>query len=119
MEKKQQKGFDIVFFESAIGRQPVREFIENLTKGEQKEIGSDIKFVQDNYPVGLPLVRKLKPKLWELRSHIKSGISRVFFTFMDKKIILLHAIVKKTQKTPLQEINVAIKRLKEIKRLNK
>jgi phage-related protein len=119
MHKKEQKGFEIVFFETIGGKQPVREFIKGLSKEDQKEIGADIRIVQNNFPIGLPLVRKLKPELWEIRSFIKDGISRVFFTFFNEHIILLHAIVKKTQKTPPKEINAAIERLKEFKRLQK
>ena len=118
MQKKEQKRFDVVFFQTANGRQPVREFIKDLGKEDQREIGADIRVVQDSFPVGLPLVRKLKPELWEIRSMIKDGVSRIFFTFCNEKIILLHAIVKKTQKTPPHEINVAVERLKEFKKLN-
>jgi phage-related protein len=119
MKNEEKKDFDVVFFETASGKQPVREFIKKLSKEDQKEVGADIRVVQDNFPIGLPLVRKLKPELWEIRSFIKDGISRVFFTFFDKKIILLHAIVKKMQKTPLKEIDVAIERLKEFKKMQK
>jgi len=65
------------------------------------------------------LVTKLKPKLWEIRSDINDGISRVFFTFINEEIVLLHVIVKKTQKTPPKEIAVAVERIKEYKRLQK
>ncbi|MCL2440708.1 MAG: type II toxin-antitoxin system RelE/ParE family toxin [Treponema sp.] len=119
MHDKNQKVFDVVFFETANGRQPVREFILEQTREDQKEIGSDIRNVQDNFPVGLPLVRKLKSELWEIRSIIKDSISRVFFTFYKEKIILLHAIVKKSQKTPPKDIDVATERLKEFKRMQK
>jgi len=119
MGVQQQKGFDIVFFETANERQPVKDFINNLTKGEQREISADIRLVQEGFPIGLPLVRKLKPGLWEIRSIIRDGICRVFFSFVEKRIIILHAIVKKTQKTPLKKINTAIERLKEFKRLRK
>jgi len=119
MKSEGKKGFDVVFFETASGKQPVREYIKGLSKEDQKEVGADIRVVQDNFPMGLPLVRKLKPELWEIRSFIKDGINRVFFTFFNKQIILLHAIVKKMQKTPLKEIDVAIERLKEFKRMQK
>jgi len=117
MQESGQKNFKVNFFETAAGRQPVREFLLELTKENRKEVGGDIRVVQESFPVGLPLVRKLKPDLWEIRSTIKDGISRVFFTFYEEKIILLHAIVKKTQKTPTREIDVAIERLKDFKRM--
>ena len=119
MKNKERKVFDVVFFETASGKQPVREYIKGLSKEDQKEVGADIRVVQDNFPIGLPLVRKLKPDLWEIRSFIKDGINSVFFTFINEKIILLHAIVKKTQKTPLKEIDVAVERLKDFKKMQK
>jgi phage-related protein len=119
MANEEKNVFNVAFFETASGKQPVREFIKKLSKEDQKKVGADIRVVQDSFPLGLPLVRKLKPELWEIRSLIKDGISRVFFTFFDKKIILLHAIVKKMQKTPMKEIDVAIERLKEFKKMQK
>jgi phage-related protein len=119
MKNKVRKGVDVVFFETENGKQPVREFIKGLSREDQKEVGSDIRAVQDDYPRGLPLVRKLKPELWEIRSSIKDGIIRVFYTFIDGKIILLHAIVKKVKKTPMKEIDVAIERLKDFKKMQK
>ena len=119
MQKKTHKGFKVVFFETANGRMPVREFITGLTKEEQKEIGSDIKMVQESFPKRLYLVKKVKPKIWEIRSTIKSGICRVFFIIFAGNIVLLHAFVKKTQKTPPRELDVAVERLKEFKRMQK
>jgi phage-related protein len=119
MKNEERKYFDVVFFETENGKQPVRDFIKKLSKEDQKEVGADIRVVQDNFPIGLPLVKKLKPELWEIRSFIKDGINRVFFTFIKNEIILLHAFVKKTQKTPLKEIDVALERLKEFKKMQK
>ena len=117
MITKEKKGFNVVFYQTANGKQPVREFIKSLEKGNQREIGADIRVVQNSFPIGLPLVRKIKSGLWEIRSMIKDGISRIFFTFRNEKMILLHAIVKKTQKTPLEDIEVATKRLQEFIKL--
>jgi len=119
MEQKKQKAFDIVFFETANGNQPIRDFIKRLSKDDQKEIGADIRVVQNSFPIGLPLVRKIKPDLWEIRSMVKDGIFRVFFTIHNEKIILLHAIIKKSNKTPPQELDVAVARLKEFNRMQK
>ena len=110
---------DIVFFETASGKQPARDSIKRLSKDDQKEIGADIRVVQNSFPMGLPLVRKLKPDLWEIRSMVKDGIFRVFFTIHNEKIILLHAIIKKSNKTPPQELDVAVARLKEFNRMQK
>ena len=117
MERKEPKIFDVVFFETANGNQPARDIIKGLPKNDQKEIGADIRVVQNSYPIGLPLVKKLKPDLWEIRSMVKNGIFRVFFTIHNEKIILLHAIMKKTKKTPIQDLDLAVVRLKELKKL--
>ena len=71
-------------------------------------IGEDIKLVQFRWPLGMPLVRKMEPKLWEIRSKLYNGnIARTFFSVKNKEMILLHGFVKKTRKTPLKEIALA------------
>lgn len=84
----------------------------NYTK---KTIGYDIKTIQYSYPVGMPLTRVLKgTKLEEVRCKTSNGIARIIFCVEDNTIILLHAFTTKTQKTPQKELDVAIKRYKEL-----
>ena len=67
--------------------------------------------IEMSWPVGYPKVRKLDSDLWEVRSDLSDKrICRVFFTISDKKMILLHAIIKKSQKTPLEDLDLAKKR---------
>ena len=80
----------------------------------RRTIGEDIKTVQFAYPIGMPLVRKLEPHLWEVRSHIQVGIARTIFTVQNNQMILLHAFIKKSQKTPKSDLELARKRLKEL-----
>lgn len=62
-----------------------------------------------------PYCKPLRDKLWEIRMKGKSGIARaIYVTAKAKKIIILHAFVKKTQKTPKKTIDLALKRLKEV-----
>jgi phage-related protein len=122
MQKKKEgsdKSLGAVFFETATGNQPVREFILGLTREDRKEVGADIRAVQRGFPMGLPLVRKEKPNLWEIRSIIKEGICRIFFTIFEDKMILLHGFVKKTQKTPPRELALAVARMKDFMKANK
>ena len=57
--------------------------------------------------------------LFELRLKGAEGIARVFFcTLLGRRIMMLHSFVKKTQKTPLREIEIARKRMKEVKHAN-
>ena len=54
--------------------------------------------------------------LFELRLKGAEGIARVFYcTLVDKRIVMLHSFVKKTQKTPVRELRTAQARMKEIK----
>jgi phage-related protein len=75
-------------------------------------MGEDIKDVEFAWPLGLPLVRSLGRELWEVRSSLSHGrIARVIFCVTDGQMVLLHAFIKKTQKTPQQEIDLALKRM--------
>ena len=82
----------------------------SLRADERKIIGDDIRTIQFGWPVGMPLVRKLDTGLWEVRATLASGIARVFFTVVENEAILLHGFIKKSQKTPLTELETARKR---------
>lgn len=105
----------VVFFRLGSGREPVRDWLKGLARGHRKAIGEDIKTVQFFWPIGMPLVRKLEMDLWELRSEISSGIARTFFTLNHENIVLLHGIVKKSEKTPARELAIARRRLKALR----
>ncbi len=72
--------------------------------------GEDIKTAQFGWPLGMPLIRKLEPGLWEVRSHIDQGIARVIFAVGRGTMVLLHGFVKKSQKTPLPDLKTARQR---------
>jgi phage-related protein len=63
----------------------------------------------------MPLIRKLEPGLWEVRSSLKDGIARVIFTVDGDMMVLLHGFVKKSQKTPPSELKTAKQRLADLK----
>lgn len=63
----------------------------------------------------MPLVRKISTNLWEIRVNLPHKIARVFFTIENQTMILLHGFIKKTQKTPIKELEIAEKRLKNIR----
>ncbi|MBT4526577.1 MAG: type II toxin-antitoxin system RelE/ParE family toxin [Deltaproteobacteria bacterium] len=66
--------------------------------------------------LGLPHTKAIESGLFELRVKSKEGIARVFFcTKIGKKIVMLHSFIKKSQKTPKKEINIAKSRMKEVK----
>jgi len=105
-----EKKIIVKFFKTSTGNEPVRDWLMKKTKETKKAIGEDIKVVEKSWPVGYPLVTKLDKDLWEVRTNLADGISRVFFTVWQDFMVLLHVINKKTQKTPKQDLELAKKR---------
>ena len=105
----------VVFFRLDSGGEPVRKWLKDLPKEQRKAIGEDVKTLQFGWPIGMPLVRKMTDNLWELRSHISTGIARTFFTVYDDQIVLLHGFVKKSWNTPLKELAIARRRLAKLR----
>ncbi len=65
--------------------------------------------------LGMPFTRSKGEDLFEIRARGKEGIGRVFFcTTVGHKIVILHAFIKKTNKTPRKELDIARKRLSEV-----
>jgi len=88
----------------------------SLSKEDRKVIGEDIKTVEYGFPIGMPVCRSLGSKLYEVRSNISNKrIARMIFTVEASYMVLLHGFIKKTQKTPKSDIDLAIKRQKEIR----
>jgi phage-related protein len=107
---------DVVFYKTEAGNEPVREWLKSLPRDDRRAIGEDIKTAQYGWPLGMPLIRKMERGLWEVRSHISTGIARVFFTVADGLMVLLHGFVKKSQKTPQNELDTAHRRLNNLKK---
>ncbi|NUS60659.1 MAG: type II toxin-antitoxin system RelE/ParE family toxin [Lysobacter sp.] len=112
------QSFPVRFHRSPSGNEAVREWLRTLDARTRKAIGADIKQVEVGWPLGMPLVRKLDVGLWEIRSHVPSGIARVFFTMAGSTIVLLHAIIKKRGKTPRDDLAIAKTRRDEVKHGN-
>ena len=105
----------VVFFKTEAGTEPVRDWLKELDRADRKTIGEDIKTVQFGWPLGMSLVRKLDADLWEVRSQLHRRIARVIFTVQHDLMVLLHGFIKKSQKTPISDLNTAKKRLAQFK----
>ena len=91
----------------------MREWLKGLDLADRKVIGEDVKDVEFSWPIGMPLVRPLGRELWEVRSSLAHGrIARVLFCVAGEEMVLLHAFIKKTQKTPMRDIELALNRMK-------
>lgn len=66
--------------------------------------------------IGMPHTRAMGGGLFEVRAKGREGIGRAFYcTWVDHRIVILHAIIKKTEKTPTHDLEVARARLKEVR----
>jgi phage-related protein len=111
-----QPTLPVPFFRLPRGGEPVRAWLRALPQDARKALGEDIKTVQFGWPMGMPLVRKVESGLWEIRSHLPDGIARIFFSVAEDQIVLLHGLIKKAQRTPKAELDVARRRRQEIAR---
>ena len=101
--------FQAIFFEKANGEIPIEDFLDSLDKKMRAKMLRAIHALQD-YGIELrePHSKHLDDGIFELRARQGSDISRVLYFFVvSKRVILTHGFVKKTQKTPISEINKA------------
>lgn len=109
-----KKKIQVAFYKTPAGNEPVRVWLKELPAEEKKTIGEDIKAVEIAWPIGVPLVKKLDTDLWEVRTILPNRISRVFFTVWKGFMVLLHSIIKKSKKTPKEDLDLAKKRRNEV-----
>ena len=90
------------FYRTEMGTEPVLEWLRGLERGDRRAIGMD-------------LMRVLKDGLWEVRSTLPSNrIARLILCFHQGTLVVLHGFIKKTRKTPAEDIALARRRMKEV-----
>lgn len=99
---------------AAAGNEPVRDWLKSLSPEDRKLIGEDILAVEKQWPQGLPLVRKMEADLWEVRTVLPQRKARVLFTVWGPFMVLLHGFIKKEQKTPKEDLDLAKKRRNDV-----
>ncbi len=105
----------VYFYRSATGAEPVLEWLRSLPPDDRRMIGVDLATVQFGWPIGMPLCRPLGNGLWEVRSSLPSRrIARLLFFVAAGRIGVVHGFIKKTQKTPADDLALARKRMKEM-----
>lgn len=91
----------------------MRDWLRGLSREDKRRLGEDIKDVEFSWPLGMPLVRALGDSLWEIRSNLTDGrTARVLFSVEDDCMVLLHGFIKKGQKTPRRDLELARRRRK-------
>lgn len=103
--------FQIEFYERGNGEQPARDFIDSLDKKMRAKMLMLLTLLQDNgHELREPYSKYLSEGIFELRAKAGTDISRVlYFFYVDHRIILTNGFIKKTQKTPAQEMEKAKK----------
>lgn len=103
------------FYRSANGAEAVRTWLKTLSDADRRVIGYDVGLVEFGWPIGMPLCRAPGGGLWEVRSSLAGNrIARIIFCVADGHRILLHGFIKKSQKTPQAELELARKRQRDV-----
>ncbi|MCK4983642.1 MAG: type II toxin-antitoxin system RelE/ParE family toxin [Victivallaceae bacterium] len=108
-------------FKISYYNQKVRNEVKTFPAGIKKRYFDLTDRMIEHGPfLGAPHTKALKGGLFEIRAKGKEGIGRAFYcTVVKNKIVILHVFIKKTQKTPQNEMNIARKRLQEVKDAHK
>jgi len=101
--------YKVKFYTDGGGKSPVLKYIERLSDKEKAKVLKYIEFLREHKGIlDEPYSKHIKGKIRELRVDFARNRHRIFyFTFLDKNIILLHAFLKHTAKTPFAEIKQA------------
>lgn len=108
-----EKILPAAFFALGSGRMPVREWLRSLPRDEREWVGRAIAVVEYGWPIGRPVCRKIVnwEGLWEVRTHLGGGkIARVLFCVHGREMMILHGFIKKSNKTPQADLELAAKR---------
>ena len=88
--------------------------MSDLDSSSENAVREAIETTRMGWPIGMPVARSLGNRLWEIRTKTQRGQARVLFVFHGSMIVLLHGFIKKTAKTPRREIELALKRSREL-----
>ena len=108
--------WDLIFYRDNKGNQPVKDFVSGQSNKATAEILHVLDLLrQFNITLRMPYVRKIdKSGIRELRIKHGSDIYRIFFfACTGRRFVLLHAILKKKDKIPESDKNLAIQRMND------
>ena len=101
--------FEVEFYQLPNGREPAREFLMGLEIKMRAKMADTISLLQDNgFDLREPYSKHLTDGIFELRAKVGSDATRIlYFFYVNRHIILTNGFIKKTQKTPVGEIERA------------
>lgn len=106
----------VLFYQTPSGRPVIQEWLRSFDKPDRAILGYDLKRIQIGFPMGLPLCRSLGGGLWEVRSSLggnREGRMIFFHDAAHEALVVVHGFIKKSQKTPKADIDIAFRRMKE------
>lgn len=107
---------EILFYIKSSGKIPVSDYIDELSEKDQAKVAACLKSIEDlGFDSPRVEFRQIEGKLWEIKIKLSSGGHRIFYVSLTKKkMVLLHAYKKQSQKAPIKEVEIAKTRMKEI-----
>lgn len=105
----------IIYYISATGENPVKKLLDAHLKAKLKTLRILSNIEEFGLSFAIPHIKKLTgTPLWEIRILGEDSVRILYVTRQEKQILLLHAFIKKTDKTPRKEIDISLARLSEI-----
>ncbi len=112
---KHRKKIAAIYCKAASGTEPVRDWLRSLSKEDRLKIGTDILTVEFGWPVGMPACRAMGGGLFEVRTNLAPNrIARTLFFIEEGHMYLLRGFIKKTQKTPKPDLDLARQRKRDL-----
>jgi phage-related protein len=110
--------FVVSFFRTAAGNEPVREWLRSLLPEERRMIGLDLRAVQIGFPLGMPLCRPLGEGIYEVRSSLptRKEARLLFFQAGMGEFVIVAGFIKKTRRTPPDQMDLAVTRKRDFER---
>ncbi len=116
-DKPTPQKIPLIFYRTAAGREPAREWLQRLDAAERQEIGKDLLRAQWRWPIGMPLCRPMGDGLWEIRTDLPTKrTARVLLCLYRQHLVALHGFIKKARATPDSDLATARTRQKELER---
>jgi phage-related protein len=106
---------NVFYYRTSSGREPVREYIENLPVEDRVAVGGDMRLIIEYGIFEAPIItRKLQGKLWEIKTGTRNQ-QRIFYClFSDDGVVFLHACKKQREGAQRGDVELAYRRMKEV-----
>jgi phage-related protein len=97
-DDQQPQKVPLIFYRTAAGGEPVREWLKGLDEAERQAIGRDLLRAQWRWPVGMPLCRPMGGGLWEVRTDLSTErTARVLLCLCRERLVALHGFIKNAE----------------------